>query len=95
MPVTYRLRSKDKEERKVVTASMPDSIPIRSTKFVQYTCVFYVALSPIASPTYEASHKCSYDLLSFDTSNLMDKMSLRDLVNNGMWRSQSNGEFFV
>ena len=51
MPVTYRLRSKDKEERKVVTASMPDSIPIRSTKFVQYTCVFYVALSPITSPT--------------------------------------------
>ena len=49
--VTYRLRSKDKEERKVVTASMPDSIPIRSTKFVQYTCVFYVALSPITSPT--------------------------------------------
>ena len=51
MPVAYRLRSKDKEERKVVTASMPDSIPIRSTKFVQYTCVFYVALSPITSPT--------------------------------------------
>ena len=51
MPVTYRLRSKDKEERKVVTASMPDSIPIRSTEFVQYTCVFYVALSPITSPT--------------------------------------------